>query len=1054
MNRSGKTEAQRVDDVARLRARVAELEQAEARHERVDDLTTGGDAQTRAILDGIKTNIAFIDENMEVQWANVAAAESVGLSPEALVGRRCHELWADPGRPCEGCPVVRAFRTGKTERDIIHSPDGRIWDERGEPVLDSEGKLIGVVDIAHNITEEVRTGEALREANEKLDATLNALPDLLFEVDRSGHYCDYHSFSPDQLYVPPEEFIGKTIGEILPDDAAAVLMHAIAEAAETGRHLGATYSLDISGDTRWFELSIAAKGDATAPEGRLILLVRDVTDRKQAQEALQRAHDELEARVAQWTAELRSVNLRLEQEVAERKRSEEALRASEANYRAIYDAANDAIFVHDLVTGDILDVNEKFCEMFGHSREEARQLSVEAVSAGWPPYTEADALRWLRKVAQRGPQVLEWMAKDAAGRLFWVEITLKRATLGGKDRVLAVVRDISERKQAEDASRVFTRSMEQSRDGIIITGADSEITFANQAVGEMLGVDVSEMIHREPEEVLGLDERTQEEIQVSLADQGNWSGLVETHREGAEPVTIELTYVSIADEREVPIATVSVLRDARQARRLASLQQMAEDLARTDVADEASLRRVMDHLPELVGLDAWAIYVHDHEGHTLVLRACSETARPITEAAPVVPVEDSLNGQVLRRGEILVSADALSDHRFLNNPRFRPAQNAATRANVRAICILPIRSGSGALGTLNVADHRVRTFTPEELNVLKTLASQIALLLDRERRGQPGRPARLQPDPGSSVSVVAESGVMKQVLHMAEQIALTDLSVILLGATGVGKGHLAKYIHARSPRASGPFLAVNCACLEGELILSELFGHERGAFTGAVRRQRGCFELANGGTLLLDEVVELPHSAQAKLLQVVETQQFRRLGGQRTTATDVRIICTTNADIRECVRSGKLRQDLYYRLNTAEIYIPPLRDRPEDVGSLALSHLRMQALASGKPACRLTDGALARLREYHWPGNVRELQNVLTQASAYDGRVIAAKDLRFSPAVNGMAELQPESAQRGEREAVLDALRQHRWNRSLAAKQLGIHRNTLRERMRKYGITQ
>ncbi len=929
MSGSDKTEAQLVDEVSRLRARVTELERAQVSDEGADEPSTGGDAQTRAILDGIETNIAFLNENLEVQWANVAAAESVGLSPEALVGRTCHELWADPDRLCEGCPVVRALQTGKTERGIVRSPDGRIWDERGEPVLDGEGRLIGVVDIAHDITDRVRT-----------------------------------------------------------------------------------------------------------------------------EEALQRAHEELEARVEQRTAELRSVNRRLQQEVAERKRSEEALRASEANYRAIYDAANDAIFVHDLVTGDILDVNEKFCEMFGHSREEARQLSVGLLSAGWPPYTETDALRWLRKAAQGEPQVFEWICKGATGRLFWVDVTLKRATIGGKDRVLAVVRDISERKQAEEASRVFTRSMEQSRDGIVITGVDSEITFANQAAGEILGVDVSEMIHCEPEEVFGLDERTREEIQASLTDQGNWSGLVETRRGGGEPITIELAYVSITDERDVPIATVSVLRDARQARRLASLQQMAEDLARTDVADETALRRVMDHLPELVGLDAWAIYVRDPEGHALVLRACSETARPISEVTPVVPIEDSLNGQVLRRGEILVSPDALSDHRFLNNPRFRSAHSAAARANLGAICMLPIRSGSGALGTLNVADRRVRTFTPEELNVLKTLASQIALLLDRERRGQPGGPARPKSDPGSSVSVVAESGAMKQILHMAEQIALTDLSVILLGPTGAGKGHMAKHIHATSPRASGPFLAVNCACLEGELILSELFGHERGAFTGAVRRQRGCFELANSGTLLLDEVVELPHSAQAKLLQVVETQQFRRLGGQRTIATDVRIICTTNADIRECVRSGKLRQDLYYRLNTAEIYIPPLRERPEDIGSLALSHLRMQALASGKPACRLTDGALARLREYHWPGNVRELQNVLTQASAHDGRVIVAKDLRFSPAVNGVEELQPEPAQRGEQEVILSVLRRHRWNRTLAARELGIHRNTLRERMRKYGITQ
>jgi DNA-binding NtrC family response regulator len=292
---------------------------------------------------------------------------------------------------------------------------------------------------------------------------------------------------------------------------------------------------------------------------------------------------------------------------------------------------------------------------------------------------------------------------------------------------------------------------------------------------------------------------------------------------------------------------------------------------------------------------------------------------------------------------------------------------------------------------------------------------------------------------------------MKTVVETAERVAETDLPVIILGPTGVGKGHLARYIHSMGARANGPFLMVNCACLDGELILSELFGHERGAFTGAMRRQKGCFELAHGGSLLLDEVIELPPAAQAKLLQVVETQQFRRLGGQDTITTDVRVICTTNADIRECVRSGKFRQDLYYRLNAAEIVIPPLASRPEDIVPLVQAYLRTQALASGLPAPELTDRALTCLREYHWPGNIRELQNVLTQASAQAESIIGEKDLRFSPLGRSDRESQDVGAL-GERDRIVEALRHHRWNRSLAAEELGIHRNTLRERMRKHNI--
>jgi len=596
--------------------------------------------------------------------------------------------------------------------------------------------------------------------------------------------------------------------------------------------------------------------------------------------------------------------------------------------------------------------------------------------------------------------------------------------------------------------------MEQSRDGIIITDADSRITFANRAAEVFLRLAANEIIGRRSDEVFTIDRRTQDQIDASLKNEGSWSGLVEVAQHDADPLAIELTRLLISDERETPIASVSVIRDARYARRLESLQHVAEVAAGTDATDDEVVHKIMAHLPELVDTDRWSIFLHSPQNETLELRFFSEGERELAQAAPVLSVGNSLTGQVFRRGEVLVSADLLRDHRFSGNPTLNSMLPLVRRLNARAICILPLRAGSKTVGTLTVSDRRVRTFTLEEINVLKTLAGQIGLLLGRDRREQARRPRASQPRRANMVTVVAQSESMKRVINVAEHVAATDLPVLILGPTGVGKGHLAKYIHTIGPRADGPFLAVNCACLDGQLILSELFGHERGAFTGAVRQQKGCFELANGGMLLLDEVIELPDSAQAKLLQLVETQQFRRVGGQQTIATDVRIICTTNADIRECVRSGKLRQDLYYRLNTAEILMPPLRDRPEDVEPLAVAHLRTQSLATGEPVCRLTDGALARLREYHWPGNVRELQNVLSQASTHGSGVISARDLRFSPVVSPLAdELAKEPAGRSERGLILDALRRHRWNRSLTAKELGIHRNTLRDRMRKYHIT-
>lgn len=608
----------------------------------------------------------------------------------------------------------------------------------------------------------------------------------------------------------------------------------------------------------------------------------------------------------------------------------------------------------------------------------------------------------------------------------------------------------TERQRAEDASRVFQSAVEQSRDGILITDSAFRITFMNRSAAEYFGLAPGGLLGEVVQEAFNISPETEARMDESLAAQGSWTGLIEVACHDSPPKTIELTHLLISGDRGDYVGTVSFMKDVRQTRRIESLQRVAEVAADAETGDREAIRQIMVHLPELVDLKLWGVFRYNPESGRVEPQYFSEEARVLVEADVSFPSVGTILAQPYLRHEILSSHDVLSDHRFTNDPGLRHVVEVARTHNLRAMCILPIRSAGTTLGTLHLVDHRVRTFTPEEVSILKTLASQIGMVLGRGVDGPspervPG-PARL-----GTVSVVAESDAMKRVKAAADNIAATDLPVIILGATGVGKGHLAKYIHGISTRSDEPYLMVNCACLDGELILSELFGHERGSFTGAVRQQKGCFELANGGTLLLDEVVELPDTVQAKLLQLVETQQFRRLGGQQTITTDVRLICTTNSDIRECVRTGKFRQDLYYRLSVGEIHIPPLRDRIEDIEPLAVAHLRTQALASGQEPRRLTDAAVARLRAYRWPGNVRELQNVLTQASAQCDCVISAEDLRFSPIEEPTA-APVQSSTFDERHAILEVLRRHDWNRTLAARELGIHRNTLRERMRKHKI--
>jgi DNA-binding NtrC family response regulator len=228
--------------------------------------------------------------------------------------------------------------------------------------------------------------------------------------------------------------------------------------------------------------------------------------------------------------------------------------------------------------------------------------------------------------------------------------------------------------------------------------------------------------------------------------------------------------------------------------------------------------------------------------------------------------------------------------------------------------------------------------------------------------------------------VVGESSRMREVVQVAERAAASDATVLLGGESGTGKEVIARTIHAASPRADGPFVAVNCAALSAELLESELFWHEKGAFTGAVRAKAGRLELAAGGTLFLDEIGELKPALQAKLLRVLQEREFERVGGTRTLKTDVRVVAATNRDLEAAVAAGEFRQDLYYRLKVVALRLPPLRDRREDIRPLAAHFLSRFAQDAGRPTPRLDDSAAALLEDYAWPGNVRELANVLERA--------------------------------------------------------------------------
>ncbi len=295
--------------------------------------------------------------------------------------------------------------------------------------------------------------------------------------------------------------------------------------------------------------------------------------------------------------------------------------------------------------------------------------------------------------------------------------------------------------------------------------------------------------------------------------------------------------------------------------------------------------------------------------------------------------------------------------------------------------------------------------------------------------------------------LVAGDSRMIEVLRLARKVAPTAATVLLTGESGTGKEVLARCIHANSPRAQKAFVAINCAALAPSLIETELFGHEKGAFTGAVAQHLGRFERAHGGTIFLDEVAELDGGLQAKLLRVLQEKTFERVGGSRQIAVDVRTVAATNRNLKAAVAEGKFREDLFYRLSTFPLELPPLRDRLGDLPALAAYFIQRAAKKLGRPRPALAEAAIEQLMAYSWPGNVRELENMMERA------VILAED-EITPAELPLAPhdlVRPVRFRDIERQAIEEALRMNQGNRTRAAKQLGISVRMLQYRLKEYG---
>lgn len=489
---------------------------------------------------------------------------------------------------------------------------------------------------------------------------------------------------------------------------------------------------------------------------------------------------------------------------------------------------------------------------------------------------------------------------------------------------------------------------------------------------------------------------------------------------------------------------------------LAALHAIAKALAQPwDLRDQ--LEQVLGEMSARLGMQRGMISLLDRDSGEAML----EVAHGVDLEGVDVSYRagEGITGKVAQTGQPIAVPSLGQEALFLDRTGAR--RHLANRDELAFLCV-PILYDSRVVGILS-ADKPATDVTEmdRELAMLASVAELIAkavhvLALEDENR----RLRRMvNPENAASLDIIGQSKGMQEVYALIRHVADSATTALILGETGTGKELVAKAIHANSPRRKGPLVKVNCAAIPETLIESELFGHEKGAFTGAFRQHRGRFEEANNGTIFLDEVAELSPAAQAKLLRVLQEKQFQPLGSSRLVTTNARVIAATNRRLEDCVSAGQFRTDLFYRLTVFPIFLPPLRERGNDIILLADHFVLKYTKELKKPVKRITNAVIEAFLSHPWPGNVRELENCIERAVLLaKGQSIEMMHLPPSLQIKGHDDPGKDPGKLGavigaqERSMIIEALKEARGNQSQAARLLGTTKRIVQYKIRKLGI--
>ena len=731
----------------------------------------------------------------------------------------------------------------------------------------------------------------------------------------------------------------------------------------------------------------------------------------------------------------------------------------------------DAIIVAD-AKGNIVFANDQARQIFGFQDEELLGQPVEILV----PDTFRKKHGEYRKAYVQNPKArpmgaIELQAKRKDGSLFPVEISLAAFNTPDGLRIVSAIRDISHRKQIEDAlqwtEKRYRLFIEEVRDyAIFMLDPEGRVMTWNKGARRMRGYSAEEILGRHVSVFF-----TPEDIKAGRP--------AEELKEAAEKGRIETEGWRVRKDgfRFWAHIVLTALKDQNQ--RLLGFAKIARDITDRKRASEAVLleisNRLISHLDleDLLGAISASlrqIKEYDYAGLALydpsiqklrVYALPSASRKSLIHEELLLSLENSPAGWAFKARRPLVLSQIHEDGRPFEIPE------KLIKQGVQSACRIPLIIGDRVLGTLNLASLHEDAFSDEEVNLFTQVANQIALALSNAisfrqlselKEKLADEKQYLEAEIRSRANfgeIVGRSAALKQVLEQVETVAPTDSTVLILGETGTGKELIARAIHSHSRRSDGAFITVNCSALPSGLVESELFGHEKGAFTGSTSRKIGRLELAHRGTLFLDEVGDIPLELQPKLLRALQEKQIERLGSAQAIDVDVRLIAATNRDLASMIEDGRFRTDLYYRLNVFPITLPPLRERAGDIPILTRYFLQKYSHRMGKEIESISAIALKELSSYPWPGNIRELEHFIERAVILtSGSVLRVPPLG-SKVLHERAPASSDTLAETERRHILQVLRETNGiigGPRGAAARLGLKRTTLASKMRRLGI--